>query len=271
MNVLASSLKVQIQLLGAQSFKMNSTRPSRFLSHRIWGLELITKGQLQVDVGNGNWMTLPENSSILYAPGTHYREKVDSHGTVCHSIVLFFEVGTLPKAVPWNRFLEPYFTICDDEKLVLPLAEASLRHLGLSDSDDVQATAAFLSIVVLLLRAEIQEKRLIVASERQGGDMVARANQYMRKRLSESVQLAEIAAHMGMSVSGFAHNYKRQTGLSPMTMLRRMRVEAAKSYLLRERFTLSQIASETGFADAFHLSRTFKEITGVSPRKFRSK
>jgi transcriptional regulator GlxA family with amidase domain len=83
------------------------------------------------------------------------------------------------------------------------------------------------------------------------------------------LQLADIAAAVGMSVSGFAHNYKRQTGLSPMAMLRRMRVEAVKSHLMRERLTLEQIANETGFADAFHLSRTFKEVTGVSPRQFR--
>jgi AraC-like DNA-binding protein len=32
---------------------------------------------------------------------------------------------------------------------------------------------------------------------------------------------------------------------------------------------LAQIARETGFADAFHLSRTFKQSVGVSPRRFR--
>jgi AraC-like DNA-binding protein len=38
---------------------------------------------------------------------------------------------------------------------------------------------------------------------------------------------------------------------------------------LRDRLSLAQIAGETGFADAFHLSRAFKQVTGVSPRQFR--
>ena len=31
-----------------------------------------------------------------------------------------------------------------------------------------------------------------------------------------------------------------------------------------------QIGVETGFADAFHLSRAFKQTTGMSPRQFRA-
>lgn len=258
-----------MHLLGAEYFKMKKPQPSHFISRRVWVLELIMKGQLQVEVENGEWMTLQENSGIMYASGTRYREKVPSSGTICHSVGLFFEIGLLPEPAPWDRFNEHFFRIIDEEKLLLPLAESSLHRLGLNIPDDVQATADFLGIIAHLLRAEMRGKLLIVASERPGGDIVARTHQYMRKRLGESLQLADIAAAVGMSVSGFAHNYKRQTGLSPMAKLRRMRVEAVKSHLMRERLTLEQIANETGFADAFHLSRTFKEVTGVSPRQFR--
>jgi AraC-like DNA-binding protein len=269
MNILAPLLTTRLHLLGAEYFKMNSPRPSRFISRRVWVLELIMKGQLQVNVENDDWMTLGENSGIIYAPGTRYREKVPSSGTICHSVGLFFETGTLPRSAPWDRFHEPYLETRDEEKLLLPLVESSLGHLGLSVPDDVRATADFLGIIAHLLRAEMRGKILIIAGGHPGGDMVARAHQYMRKRLGKPLQLTEIANAVGMSVSGFAHHYKRQTGISPMTMLRRMRVEAVKSHLMRERLTLGQIAVETGFADAFHLSRTFKEITGVSPREFR--
>jgi len=269
MNILAPSLMTQLHLLGAEYFKMNKPRPSHFISRRLWVLELIMKGQLQIDVEKSGWITLGENTGIIYAPGTRYREKVPSSGAICHSIGLFFETGTLPHSSPWDRFHEPYLETRDDEKLLLPLAESSLGHLGLSVPGDVQATADFLGIIAHLLRAEMRGKLLVVASGQPSGDMVARAHQYMRKRLGKPLQLTQIAAAMGMSVSGFAHHYKRQTGISPMMMLRHMRVEAVKSHLMRERLTLGQIAVETGFADAFHLSRTFKEITGVSPREFR--
>ena len=32
---------------------------------------------------------------------------------------------------------------------------------------------------------------------------------------------------------------------------------------------LEEVARELGFSDAFHLSKTFKRYTGMSPREFR--
>ena len=72
-----------------------------------------------------------------------------------------------------------------------------------------------------------------------------------------------------MSESGFAHAYRRLAGQSPGQALRRMRIEAVKMYLLHNRLTLEKIAQLTGFADAFHLSHTFRKVVGVSPKQFR--
>lgn len=47
----------------------------------------------------------------------------------------------------------------------------------------------------------------------------------------------------------------------------RMRIEFAKTLLLKGQ-TLKAIAAETGFCDPFHLSKTFKQVTGHSPRQF---
>jgi AraC family transcriptional regulator len=53
-----------------------------------------------------------------------------------------------------------------------------------------------------------------------------------------------------------------------MAALRAMRIEAAKVQLVRGDLKLDAIAIQTGFADAFHLSRTFKRMVGSSPRQF---
>jgi len=52
-----------------------------------------------------------------------------------------------------------------------------------------------------------------------------------------------------------------------MSTLREMRVEVAKTLLLGgER--LAGIAARIGFCDGYHLSRTFKQVTGLSPKSY---
>jgi transcriptional regulator GlxA family with amidase domain len=141
----------------------------------------------------------------------------------------------------------------------------------LSAADDLLAGSAFLNVLAHLLQAEVQGQTLLVSREySRQGDLAAKTHRFMRAHLSQTISLQQLAAHVGLSVSGFSHAYKRSTGVTPMTMLRQMRVETAKFYLLRERSSLAEIARETGFADAFHLSRAFKQTTGLSPHRFRA-
>jgi transcriptional regulator GlxA family with amidase domain len=53
-----------------------------------------------------------------------------------------------------------------------------------------------------------------------------------------------------------------------MAALAALRIELAKSLLLRG-LKIETVASQTGFFDAFHLSKTFKNHTGLSPSEFR--
>ena len=52
------------------------------------------------------------------------------------------------------------------------------------------------------------------------------------------------------------------------TVLRR-RIARVQAALLTDDATLDAIAADTGFRDAFQLSRSFKRVTGRSPRDFR--
>jgi AraC-like DNA-binding protein len=269
MNILALSTAPSLRLLGAGQSKMFDAAPSQHLTKNVWILELITTGQLEISVEDGDWYILNRSRGVLYAPGTNYREKVPEAGQVAHSIHIWFELSSSDINKAWDRFDVPFLLVQDEEVLLLKLAEHILHHLSLSVADNLLANAAFYEVMAHLLRAALQDHMMIVSNEASGSDLISRAHRYMRAELHRSVTLEHIANAVGLSVSGFAHAYKRQTGISPMMALRQMRIEVAKSHLMRDRLSLAQIAQETGFADAFHLSRTFKQTVGVSPRRFR--
>lgn len=68
----------------------------------------------------------------------------------------------------------------------------------------------------------------------------------------------------------FCRLFKKQSGETPMHFFMRQKVELSKE-MLNSGERNSDIASVTGFADEFHFSRSFKKITGISPRQYRNK
>ncbi len=72
-----------------------------------------------------------------------------------------------------------------------------------------------------------------------------------------------------MDRSYFSTLFTRCFGLPPSRYVLWQRVEAVQRLLIETDWPLEALASETGFCDAFHLSKTFKRLTGISPRTYR--
>jgi AraC-like DNA-binding protein len=81
-----------------------------------------------------------------------------------------------------------------------------------------------------------------------------------------SRELAEIA---GLSQSRFLALFHEITGNSPTKFIERKRHLEACELLLTSSMSISEIASLLKYADAFHFSRKFKQIAGISPKAFR--
>jgi AraC-like DNA-binding protein len=258
-----------LRLISALPFRMAKPLPSRVISRKLWTLEMFTTGKLAVSVAGSSWRTFGRDQGLLYPPNTPYREKNAGGSAACQSLCLLFEIEDAPMFDPWRALVHPYRGIEDPQNLLLPLVEQVLRHHTLPGPDALLARGAFMQVMGHLLRAAPAGERLIVTESRSHEDLLTRAHRLMRANLHKPLSLPDFATATEMSESGFAHAYKRLAGISPMVKLRRLRIEAAKAHLAAGQHTLSQIARLTGFADAVHLSRTFKKITGFSPRDFR--
>ena len=97
--------------------------------------------------------------------------------------------------------------------------------------------------------------------------LVKRVRECLRGHLAEGVGLAELAREVGVSESSLSHQYKTLTGESPMRTLAALRVAEAKR-LIAKGAILKDAAARTGFCDEFHLSKTFKRLTGRPPSRF---
>ncbi len=99
--------------------------------------------------------------------------------------------------------------------------------------------------------------------------LLSEVRTYVLKMLHRPVGSAELGALWGMSRSNFAHYFKGVTGLSPAKFIRSVRLEEAAFRLLHTEQILETIAHETGFADATHFCKAFRQFYHLSPGQYR--
>lgn len=263
------ALESPATLRGAGQFLMRHAMASRTLRPSTWLLEVIVMGVLEVDVADTGWRRFPPRTGVLYAPGTRYRER-SPQGQDSRSLCVFFDLGSDPLLAPL-RDMDPPFALLDDRHdRFSPLLLGVVEDSSEPGPRRLAAMGGLLHLLALLLSAERREPFWCIGEPATGDDdLLAATRAFLRANLHRPLRVADLARRSGLTASGFAHAYRRAAGCSPMQDLRRMRVDAVKTHLLRHRLTLSQIAEQTGFADGFHLSHVFRQVTGLSPRQFR--
>lgn len=91
---------------------------------------------------------------------------------------------------------------------------------------------------------------------------------YIQENYARNITVRELASLISVSPNYFILFFKKRTGISPAEFLRNFKVEKSKQMLL-ENMSLNQIANVLNYSDAFHFSRTFKKVTGMSPREYK--
>ena len=80
------------------------------------------------------------------------------------------------------------------------------------------------------------------------------------------------AAHaMGQSYDAFRKKYTRLTGNAPKQFMMNRVMEQAAQLLIETNRSTHDIADELGFCDQFHFSKRFKQHTGITPSKYRTR
>jgi AraC family transcriptional regulator len=74
-----------------------------------------------------------------------------------------------------------------------------------------------------------------------------------------------------MSSDHFTRQFKKSTGQTPYEYVVEARVRKAKELLTTGKLTISEAASHVGFADQSHLTRHFKRVFGLSPKRLLSR
>ncbi|WP_110988938.1 helix-turn-helix domain-containing protein [Acaryochloris thomasi] len=92
---------------------------------------------------------------------------------------------------------------------------------------------------------------------------------YVDAHIDSEIRLADLAQLLDMSQFHFSRLFKQSVGRSPHQYLIQQRVERAKQLLKQSDRRIVDIALDCGFNSHSHLSKQFRQLTGVTPQAFR--
>ena len=209
---------------------------------------------------------------------------------ICTGVFALMRAGVLEHhriCVSWFHYWDfiERFPSCDESKLVAD-------RLFVIDRRRITCSGGRASIDVaaaILLRhldhATVQKAlRILLVGEMQKGNApqphppglepathpkVKRAILLMEQHVGRALPLEELACKLDLSPRQLERLFKAQTGKSPQTFAKHMRLRTAAWLLTSSDRTVADIATSCGFSDASHLGREFRKQFGMPPVAFR--
>jgi AraC-like DNA-binding protein/mannose-6-phosphate isomerase-like protein (cupin superfamily) len=102
-----------------------------------------------------------------------------------------------------------------------------------------------------------------------GGGLVEPVRRYVRNHITESIALDDLAEAASLSKYHFTRRFKRETGQTPMQLVTRMRVEAARHLIMQTDLTMEAVARRAGFSSASYMNQVFRRELDRTPGSLR--
>ena len=100
---------------------------------------------------------------------------------------------------------------------------------------------------------------------------VERVIDYMKANLTQDLSILDLATLTSMSESHFSRSFKQSVGIAPYQYLMQQRVERAKQLLKQQAVSISNIALDCGFSNQTHLTKVFRQMTGMTPKAYQKR
>ncbi|BDI30499.1 hypothetical protein CCAX7_25500 [Capsulimonas corticalis] len=229
----------------------------------FWVISHVRQGCVETRTG-GERRTAPAGTVMIHPPHVSFCEIAEGPGM--HEF-LFLDAA-MGEGVDLLRRRPVALTV--------PLTDPrawSETFARLQQAERARSLAA-VGYAVLLLSAIIDDWRAAGAPPRPASlampaDRFADLVQYMREHLSERIDRDALASRMSLQPGSFNRAFRRAYGVSPMRMLRSLRLAHARRLVETTDDTMESISLRCGFEDVSYFSRAFRSCYGLPPGRYR--
>ncbi len=199
------------------------------------------------------------NSVFMFCPAGEVHTTSSEAGAHCFTV----EVETL-----WLKRLEeaslPNVPTTFEKGSVDMLARRLYNEFNQVDrASSVAVEGLILEVIALAMRLKL-------ASRTKPPRWLTQATEILHETYRDPITIAEIAEQVLVHPVYLASTFRSNYGCSIGDYVRQLRASYAARRLSDSEEPIAAIAQNSGFSDQSHFSRTFKQLTGMTPAMFRS-
>lgn len=119
-------------------------------------------------------------------------------------------------------------------------------------------------IVVTLLKSAVPANKPEVQT------LITRMIEYIDTHFMDDINLDSLAEQFFVSKYYLCREFKKYTNRTINQYINTTRILNAQRQIMETSRSFTVIASDCGFASCTHFTRTFKQVTGITPSEFKS-
>ncbi|WP_319501844.1 AraC family transcriptional regulator [uncultured Draconibacterium sp.] len=282
-NVIQHFPKYQIQLLCCRHWWLEKWE-FKELSFPYWRI-YHNSSSGAVIIYNGKEYQLASNKVIMIPPNTSYATRLYNNRIpkagyslkggrvntnfseetlhldqyILH-LFIHFNIG-----IPYDTFHPGIFCFDLTDHLLEKLQKIK-RHLNYENAKFSFPISLALKSLITDLLAELPEESWNILTK---NHRILESFNFIEQNINKDLNNSVLAENANMSTNAFIHLFSSETGMSPQKYIRQKRINQACILLHHSSFTIDQIAYKTGFANRYHFSKIFKEVSGLSPARYK--
>ena len=205
---------------------------------------------------------------------------VAAHSRVRHHVSPYLAItdaargGDLTQALtdvemPHSRTREFYEPV-SVQRLDAPVLDAFYRLIQLLDEPALLRHLAPLirrEMVVRLLRGPHTSHLSHLVTAGTPRRQVANTVTWLKQNIADTVDVDELAERANMSPSTFRQHFRTITGMSPVQLQKRLRLQEARQLMLNESASAAAASALVGYESASQFNREYRRLFGAAPHR----
>lgn len=243
---------------------------------------IITSGCAIVAAGNKKYTIHKGEGFFINAGILHGAWDIDMTGCRFHSLVFHprFISGSID-SVFYQNYVNPLEQHNGMEsvhfKPDIPWHRAAMEAIETAWQSCVEENvgyefevrAALSKLIFLLCSHSPAVPRKINPKAERDGERIKIMLQYIHDSFGSEMNVKDIADSALISESECLRCFRATIGTTPIQYLKQYRIQRAAQLLLETQEKVAEIAAKCGFSDISYFTKTFREIKGCVPTKYR--